>query len=372
MHPRWRRGRRLAAAPSLTQQVALLSLIPIVALGFVLARELQARIVARALADAGQSAQLIAHIGIQSRLSQNALSHGLSASGIRALDQALSGRSTTSLARIKVWNSHDVAIYSDDHSIIGRTLPPSDELLRALAGRPPDARVITPKSHGEQASELGLGQLVEVYTPLRIAGSGPPEGAFEIYLHYQPIAAAIARDKRTIAVLVGSGLAVQSSLESMIALDDVALNVEASIGIAVMGEHAETPDALLQRADAALARAKAHRSRVEVFSPGYDSFDPGKLLLLGQVRQALEQEQFILHYQPQLELGSGRIAGVEALLRWRHPQRGLLAPMTFIPLVEQTALIAPLALYVLTHALRQAAAWRELGLELQMSINLSA
>src|SRR5207244_5153926 len=99
---------------------------------------------------------------------------------------------------------------------------------------------------------------------------------------------------------------------------------------------------------------------------------PGKLLLLGQVRQALEQEQFILHYQPQLELGSGRIAGVEALLRWRHPQRGLLAPMTFIPLVEQTALIAPLALYVLTHALRQAAAWRELGLELQMSINLSA
>src|SRR5207253_500118 len=78
----------------------------------------------------------------------------------------------------------------------------------ALAGRPPDARVITPKSHGEQASELGLGQLVEVYTPLRIAGSGPPEGAFEIYLHYQPIAAAIARDKRTIAVLVGSGLAL--------------------------------------------------------------------------------------------------------------------------------------------------------------------
>jgi diguanylate cyclase (GGDEF)-like protein len=503
MHPRWRPGRRLAAAPSLTQQVALLSLIPIVALGFVLARELQARIVARALADAGQSAQLIAHIGIQPRLTQEDLRHGLSPSRVRALDQALSGRSgTTSLARIKVWNSQHVAIYSDDHSIIGRTLAPSDELLRALAGRPPDAHVITPKAHQEQASELGLGQLVEVYTPLRLAASGPPEGAFEIYLHYQPIAAAVARDKRTIAVLVGAGLAllwamlfpivarasrrqrlssqenyrlahydpltglpnrtlfiehldhalrhavrggrtpavllidldgfkqinntlgdptgdrvlrevaqrlrrqlaedslvarlggdeyavlcprsegvpgamataaaVQSSLESTITLDDVALNVEASVGIAVMGEDAESPDALLQRADAALARAKAHRSRVEVFSPGHDGFDPGKLLLLGQVRQALEQEQFILHYQPQLELESGRITGVEALLRWRHPHRGLLAPMTFIPLVEQTALVAPLALYVLTHALRQVAAWRELGLELQMSVNLSA
>jgi diguanylate cyclase (GGDEF)-like protein len=503
MHPRWRPGRRLAAAPSLTQQVALLSLIPIVALGFVLARELQARIVARALADAGQSAQLIAHIGIQPRLTREDLRHGLSPSRVRALDQALSGRiGTTSLARIKVWNSQHVTIYSDDHGIVGRPYPPSDELLGALAGRPPHARVITPKAHQEQASELGLGQLVEVYTPLRLAASGPPEGAFEIYLHYQPIAAAIARDKRTIAVLVGAGLAllwamlfpivarasrrqrlssqenyrlahydpltglpnrtlfiehldhalrhavpggrapavllidldgfkqinntlgdptgdrvlrevaqrlrrelaedslvarlggdeyavlcprsegvpgamataaaVQSSLESTIALDDVALNVEASIGIAVMGEDAESPDAQLQRADAALARAKAHRSRVEVFSPGYDSFDPGKLLLLGQVRQALEQEQFILHYQPQLDLESGRIAGVEALLRWRHPQRGLLAPMTFIPLVEQTALIAPLALYVLTHALRQLAAWRELGLELQMSVNLSA
>ena len=209
MHPRWRRGRRLAAAPSLTQKVALLSLIPIVVLGFVLARELQARIVARALADAGQSAQLMARIGIQPQLTQKDLRHGLSPGRVRALDQALSGRSVTaSLARIKVWSSRHVAIYSDDHSIIGRALTPSEELLRALAGRPPDARVITPKPHTEEASELGLGQLVEVYTPLRLAGSGRPEGAFEIYLHYQPIAAALARDKRTIAVLVGAGLAL--------------------------------------------------------------------------------------------------------------------------------------------------------------------
>jgi diguanylate cyclase (GGDEF)-like protein len=493
----------MPAAPSLTQQIALLSLIPIVALGFVLARVLQGQIVTRTLADAGQSAQLIAHVGVQSRLSPRILREGLSAREIRALDQALSGRVVTqNLARIKIWNSRYKAVYSDDPRIIGHTLQPSDELPRALAGRPPQARVITPNPHSEEASELGLGQLVEVYVPLRFTTSGPVEGAFEIYLHYQPIAAAIARDKRTIALVVAIGLAllwavlfpivanasrrlrrssrenyelahydaltglpnrtlfiaqvgralrltdtrgraaavllidldgfkeinntlgnqagdsvlcevarrllsdvggdvlvarlggdeyavlcpraegipgalataaaVQSSLEPTITLAGVALNVEASIGIAVASERDESPDDLLQRADAALARAKAHRSRIEVFSPESDSFDPGKLLLLGQVRQGLEREEFVLHFQPQLELQTGRITGVEALLRWRHPERGLLAPMTFIPLVEQTALIAPLTLYVFTRALRQMVAWRELGLNLEMSVNLSA
>ena len=166
--------------------------------------------------------------------------------------------------------------------------------------------------------------------------------------------------------------AVQSSLESPIALEGVALNVEASIGVAVMREHAENLDTLLQRADAALARAKSHRSRVEVFSPEYDSFDPTRLLLLGQVRLALEREEFVLHYQPKIDLQTKQITGVEALLRWQHPERGLLPPLRFIPLVEQTALIAPLTLHVITEALRQMVAWRKLGLHLEMSVNLSA
>jgi diguanylate cyclase (GGDEF)-like protein len=475
----------------------------VVALGFVLARVLQDKIVARTLADAGQSAQLIAHIGVQPRLSPAVLRDGLSPAGVRALDRALSGRTVAqNLARIKIWNARYTAIYSDDHSIVGRTLVPSDELLRALAGRPPEPRVITPKPGQEEASEIGLGQLVEAYVPLRFSASGPPAGAFEIYLHYAPIAAAVARDKRTIAIVVAVGLAllwavlfpivsrasrrlrrtarenyelahydrltglpnrtlfiaelaraldrtdgahggpavllidldgfkeinntlgnatgdrvldevgrrlrqdvgegslvarlggdeyavmrpradgvpaalataaaVQSSLEPTITLAGVAVNLEASIGIAVASEDNESPDDLLQRADAALARAKAHRSRIEVFSAERDSFDPSRLLLLGQVRQGLERKEFVLHYQPQLELASGRISGVEALLRWRHPERGLLPPLTFIPLVEQTALIAPLTQYVFNHALEQMVAWRELGLNLEMSVNLSA
>ena len=497
------RAGKLAGRLSLTQQVALLSLVPIVALGFVLARVIQTQIVARTLADASQSAQLIAHIGVQPRLSQRDLREGLSASGVRALDQALSGRTVTqNLARIKIWNARDVAIYADDHRVIGHTYQPSDELREALAGRPRPAKVINPTTHSENASEVGLGRLVEIYVPLHFGSSGPPDGAFEIYLHYSPIAAAVSRDKTTIAVFLSIGLAllwavlfpivaaasrrlrrqsqendrlarydqltalpnrtlfiervadairgehshagpvavllldldgfkeinntlgnstgdvvlcevgrrlvsvlgedtlvarrggdeyailcrgaeglsgalataaaIQASLESPIVLDSVALNVEASIGIAVMGEHAEDLDSLLQCADAALGRAKSQRSRVEVYSPEYDRFDTAGLILLGQVRKALEREEFVLHYQPEIDLQTRQITGVEALLRWRHPEHGLMAPMKFIPLVEQTALVGPLTLHVIAKALREMQAWRTLGLCLALSVNLSA
>ncbi len=165
---------------------------------------------------------------------------------------------------------------------------------------------------------------------------------------------------------------MQSSLELPIAHDAVALNIDASIGIAVMREHAEDLDTLLQRADVALARAKSHHSRVEVYSPAHDDFDPGRLLLLGQVRRALERGEFVLHYQPKIDLETKRISGVEALLRWRHPELGLLAPLKFIPLIEQTALIRPVTLHVIAEALAQASRWRKQGLRLGISINLSA
>src|SRR5580698_5428602 len=129
MRPR-HRGRRPLRQMTLTRQVALISLVPIVALGFILARVLQAQIVSRALSDADQSAQLIARIGIQPRLTPRDLRSGLSAAGVRSLDDQLRARSVTrDLARIKIWNTKDQVVYSDDHSLIGRTLAPSDDLL---------------------------------------------------------------------------------------------------------------------------------------------------------------------------------------------------------------------------------------------------
>ncbi len=488
---------------SLTRQVALLTLLPFVVLGFIFAHVLQTQIVSRTLADETQSARIIAHLGIQPRLSPQAMRTGLTPAGVRALDQQLSARSVTrDLARVKIWNARDKVIYSDDHSLIGRTLTPSDDLRDALEGRPDKAEVVDPAEDSETASEVGLGQLVEVYVPVRFSTSGPPAGAFEIYLSYKPTAAAVAHEQRTIALLVAIGLAllwailfrivarasqrlrrqarenfrlahydqltrlpnrtmfiervaeavrredpdggsaavlmidldrfteinntlggvngdrvlcevarrlravagdgvsaarlggdeyallcprtrasagavrvarsVLSSLEAPIVLDGVALNVEASIGIAVMGEHANGPEELLQHADAALAHARAHCSRIEVYSSECDHFDATRLALLGEVRGALAREEFVLHYQPKVDLGSGRITGVEALVRWHHPEHGMLPPPSFIPLIEQTALIGPLTERVIDRALAQLVAWRRRGIALQMSVNLSA
>jgi EAL domain-containing protein (putative c-di-GMP-specific phosphodiesterase class I) len=155
-------------------------------------------------------------------------------------------------------------------------------------------------------------------------------------------------------------------------VEGVALEVEASIGISVMAEHAEDAKLLLRRADVALAHAKARGSGIELYAPEQDRFDAEGLKLLGQVRGALEREELVLHYQPQLDLRKGRISGVEALARWRHPQLGLLEPARFIGLVEQTALVGPLALYAIERALRQLVAWDAEGRELRMSVNLSA
>jgi len=205
----FRGGRRWIGHLTLTRQVALLSLVPIVALGLILARVLQEQIVERSLADADQSAQLIARIGIQPRLTPHDLRYGMSAAGVRALDEQLRTRSVTrDLARIKIWNTHDKVIYSDDHKLIGRTLPPDDDLLDALAGRPHPAALVTPSEDSETASEVGLGELVEVYVPMRFGGSTQPAGVFEIYLSYEPVAAAVAREERMIAALIAVGLAL--------------------------------------------------------------------------------------------------------------------------------------------------------------------
>jgi diguanylate cyclase len=165
--------------------------------------------------------------------------------------------------------------------------------------------------------------------------------------------------------------AVHSSLETPLILGGVAVNVDANVGVAV-GEAQEGPEAFIQRADAALARAKAHHSRVEVHSAERDSFDASGLILLGQVRHALDHEEFMLHYQPKVDLKTGRALSAEARLRWQHPARGMLMPSMFMPLIEQTALISATTEWVFTRALRQMVRWRERGLDIGVSVNLSA
>ena len=103
-----------------------------------------------------------------------------------------------------------------------------------------------------------------------------------------------------------------------------------------------------------------------------DDVDPSRLILLGQVRRALEREEFVLHYQPKVDLLRRRVTGVEALVRWRHPEHGLLGPGEFIPQIEPTALVGPFTIYVIERALQQMVAWRRRGIDLEMSVNLTA
>jgi predicted signal transduction protein with EAL and GGDEF domain len=166
--------------------------------------------------------------------------------------------------------------------------------------------------------------------------------------------------------------ALLSALASPIQVDEVALSVEASIGIAVAPEDGEDADTLLQRADVAMYAAKQHHTGVETYSARDDGHSPARLALLGELRRAIETDQLVLHYQPKADLSSGRLTGLEVLLRWQHDTRGLVGPDSFIPLAERTGLIQPLTEWVLDHAMAQVVRWRQAGVRTQLAINVSA
>jgi diguanylate cyclase (GGDEF)-like protein len=145
--------------------------------------------------------------------------------------------------------------------------------------------------------------------------------------------------------------------------------ITASIGIATGREEA---DDLLRNADVAMYRAKATgKDRHEVFEPGMHAAAVARLELEGDLQRALERDELILNYQPLVSLGTGGVLGVEALVRWRHPRRGLVPPMDFIPLAEETGLILPIGRWILTEACRQVASWQRENPGLTLTVNIS-
>ncbi|MGH3139010.1 MAG: putative bifunctional diguanylate cyclase/phosphodiesterase [Gaiellales bacterium] len=165
--------------------------------------------------------------------------------------------------------------------------------------------------------------------------------------------------------------AVHRALEEPFAIQGLTLDVEASIGIALHPLHASDFEELMQRADVAMYRAKAKRSGYEVYVPSEDESDATKLKLASELRQAPLRNELVMHYQPKADLRTGRIVGAEALMRWRHPRHGVMMPDRFIPLAERSGLIRSLTLFAARTALAQARTWREAGIELTVSVNLS-
>jgi diguanylate cyclase (GGDEF)-like protein len=174
----------------------------------------------------------------------------------------------------------------------------------------------------------------------------------------------------TDALAVASKL--QAALQAPFPVEGVDLDVEASIGIALSGRDGHDTTVLLQRADIAMYTAKTQQLGVRAYDPSIDEHSPAKLALLGDLRRALEGDQLLLHYQPQISTSTGHVLSVEALIRWQHPQHGLIFPDAFIPLAEHTGLIGPLTHYVLDTALAQARAWIDADRPLPVSVNLSA
>ncbi|WP_158545899.1 EAL domain-containing protein [Blastococcus sp. TF02A-30] len=165
--------------------------------------------------------------------------------------------------------------------------------------------------------------------------------------------------------------AIGAALREAFVLGGMSLHVDASVGIALCPEHGRDRSLLLARADTAMYGAKRGRHGFEVWAPDGTPDSRDRLQTLEELRTALDTDQLDVHYQPKLDLRTGTVTGVEALVRWNHPERGLLFPDVFLPLAEQAGLMRRLALRVLERSLRDLRGWRDAGHDLSVAVNLS-
>ena len=163
------------------------------------------------------------------------------------------------------------------------------------------------------------------------------------------------------------------ALRAPLRLRNLEVRTSPSIGISLCPRDGSEPGSLVARADEAMYSAKRRGGNTfECFAAGMSTFARERLQLENDLRQALSRRQFELHYQPRVDVISGRISSVEALIRWRHPQMGYVPPQNFIPIAEETGLIFPIGEWVLREACRQARLWQQSGLPLRVAVNLSA
>ncbi|WP_310447824.1 EAL domain-containing protein [Thiobacillus sp.] len=203
--------------------------------------------------------------------------------------------------------------------------------------------------------------------------------------------AGILRESDTLARLGGDEFAIllPDAQEGKAAAETVAKNIldcfvepfwflknelylGAGIGISIYPDHGNDVDVLMSRADVAMYGAKHRNVGFLFYDPQTDPHTQERLQLSSDLRHALERNEFILHYQPQVDISNGRIIGVEALIRWYHPEHGTIFPDQFIPFSENTGLINPITEWVLRTAIRQCKTWQTEGIELRIAVNVTA
>ena len=165
---------------------------------------------------------------------------------------------------------------------------------------------------------------------------------------------------------------IHAALEKALVVDSVPLSVSGSIGIALGPHDGDVADTLLQHADIAMYAAKYGGDGSQLYTPDSDPHSVDQLTLPSELREALTGDGVHLYYQPKLDLGSGLVLGVEALVRWDHPRRGLLLPGDFLPVIERSGLMRTLTSHVLRLAVTQVKAWAALGIDLRVAVNVSA
>ena len=173
------------------------------------------------------------------------------------------------------------------------------------------------------------------------------------------------------SVALGVASRLLEELELPVVVEGLALDVSGSIGVSLYPEQCANAESLLRRADVAMYAAKEAGGGLELYAPEMDQHSPAQLTLVSRVRPALENGEMVMFYQPKVGLADGLVSGAEALIRWHHPEHGLVPPDEFIPLVEKTVLLRPLTAFVLATVLEQWRTWADRGIRLPVAVNIS-
>ncbi len=182
--------------------------------------------------------------------------------------------------------------------------------------------------------------------------------------------AVLLADVPDVATAVAAAEGLRAALRVPMEVDGVTLVVDATAGLSMHPQDAADASTMLQHADIAMYVAKSVHRGISVYDPADDQHSPARLRLLAELARAIEGGELVLHYQPKCDL-SGSVLGVEALVRWQHPERGLLPPADFVPAAERTGLIHPLTDFVLDTAVAQARAWCDAGRPVPVAVNVS-